>query len=237
MTSPSNHPARRPSGVLLDVDGTLVDSNDAHARAWVEILRQHGFPVELAHVRRLIGKGGDKIVPELTGLAPESARAVKIGRERAQLFKEEYLPRIRPFPRVRALLLRMRHEGLRIVVASSAKAEELDPLLALTEAAALIENRASSDDADRSKPDPDIVAAALRAAQRDARDAIMLGDTPYDVAAATSAGVRIIALRCGGFDAASLAGAVALYKDPADLLAHYETSPLGTKFGAARSVG
>ena len=195
---------RRPHVVLLDVDGTLVDSNDAHARAWVEVLRRNGFPVELAHVRPLIGKGGDKIVPELTGLAPGDRRIDTIGRERMRVFIADYLPYVRPFPKVRELLLRLKSDGRRLVVASSAQADELEPLLALTGADALIESRASSADVEHSKPDPDLIAAALHAGRAEARQAILLGDTPYDVTAAAWAGVRTVGLRSGGSTNAEL---------------------------------
>jgi len=107
-------------GVILDVDGTLVDSNDAHARAWVEALKEGGFDVPFDRVRRLIGMGGDKLLPEVTGLQEDHPRAKPIGERRGQIFKTKYLPSLRPFPGTRDLLLRMRGEGLKLAVASSA---------------------------------------------------------------------------------------------------------------------
>jgi HAD superfamily hydrolase (TIGR01509 family) len=212
-------------GVLLDVDGTLLDSNDAHASAWVDVLRAEGFPARHADVRPLIGMGGDKIVPYLTGLAPQSDHAAAIGKRRAERFKAHYLPTLRPFPAVRALVERLRADGLAIVIATSAQSSELDDLLDRAGVADVIEARVTADDAERSKPDPDIVRAALAKAALAPYEAILLGDTPYDVEAAAQAGVDTVALRCGGFTESQLAGACAVYEDPADLLARYDSSP------------
>ncbi|MDQ3033646.1 MAG: HAD family hydrolase [Myxococcota bacterium] len=215
-------------GVLLDVDGTLLDSNDAHARSWVDVLAEEGLKVEYERVRRLIGKGGDKLVPELTGIDPESDRYQAISDRRAELFKRAYLPSLRAFPSARELVERMRDAGLSLTVATSARSEEADALLEIGGLADLLVRRTSADDAEESKPDPDIVQAALKRARLAAERAVMLGDTPYDVEAATRAGVAIIAVRCGGWDDASLEGALAIYDDPADLLARWDESPLAS---------
>jgi phosphoglycolate phosphatase-like HAD superfamily hydrolase len=212
--------------IILDIDGTLVDSNDAHARAWVEAFAEHGIKIAFEDVRRLIGMGGDKLLPKVSGIPEESPLGKAIGRRRGEIFKTRYLPHIKAFPCARELLLRCRKDGLHLVVASSAKEEELKPLLEIAGAADLIEEKASSDDADKSKPDPDIVQAALDGAGFSAAEAVMLGDTPYDIEAATRAGVRVIAFRSGGWNDAELAGALAIYDGPADLLAHYAESPL-----------
>src|SRR5262249_49565411 len=140
--------------------------------------------------------------------------------------KTHYLPHIKPFPETRELLLRLRAEGLKLAVASSAKEDELKPLLEIAGAADLIEEKTSSDDADQSKPDPDIVQAALDGADLSAHEAVMLGDTPYDIEAAIKAGVKVIAFRSGGWDDEALAGAIAVYDGPADLLAHFYDSPI-----------
>jgi HAD superfamily hydrolase (TIGR01509 family) len=213
-------------GIILDVDGTLVDSNDAHAKAWVEALAEHGINVSFEQVRKLIGMGGDKLLPEVAGIAEDSPKGKAISQRRGEIFKTRYLPNIKAFPRTRELLLRMHDDGLKLVVASSAKEDELKPLLEIAGTADLIEEKTSSDDADNSKPDPDIVKAALDSAGLSADEAIMLGDTPYDIEAASKAGVKVIAFRCGGWDDAHLAGAIAIYDGPADLLAHYDESPL-----------
>jgi HAD superfamily hydrolase (TIGR01509 family) len=213
-------------GVILDVDGTLVDSNDAHAHAWVDALAEHGIDVEFEKVRSLIGKGGDKLLPEVSGIEEETPEGESISKRRGEIFKERYLPKLKAFPSARELLQRMRDEGLKLVVASSAKEDELNPLLKIAGATGLVEEKTSSDDAENSKPDPDIVKAALDSAGFAPDEAVMLGDTPYDIESASRAGVRVIALRSGGWKDADLSGAIAIYDDPADLLARYESSPL-----------
>jgi HAD superfamily hydrolase (TIGR01509 family) len=219
-TDPAPRPPRR--GVLLDVDGTLVDSNDAHARAWVDVLARQGIDVDYARVRPLIGMGGDKILPFLAHIDAHSPRGEAISAERVRLFRERYFPTVRAFPATRALVERLRGDQLQIVVATSAKDEELQPLLALADVEDLVDAKTSSDDAEHSKPDPDIVRAALRKAHLGPAEAILLGDTPYDVEAAAQAGVDTVAFRSGGFSDAQLTGAIAIYDDPADLLARYD---------------
>ncbi len=213
-------------GVILDVDGTLVDSNDAHTRAWVEALAEHGLQVPFDKVRKLIGMGGDKLLPRVTGIREDTPEGEAISKRRGEIFQERYLPTLRPTPGARELLRHLRGQGLKLVVASSAKREELQGLLKVCGADDLIDDQTSSDDAERSKPDPDIVHAALKDAGFPPQEVVMLGDTPYDVESAGRAQVAVIAFRCGGWSDAELAGAVAVYQDPADLLAHYDASPL-----------
>jgi len=210
--------------VLLDVDGTLVDSNDAHAQAWSEVLERNGYPGTFEWVRELIGKGGDKLIPEITGLDEDSHEAKRIAKERSALFSRVYLPHLRGFPGVAALLQRLRAQGLELVVASSASEAELAPLLEACGALPFIRHKTSADDAEHSKPDADIVHVALRKAGCSPGEAVMLGDTPYDVQAAQKAGVPTVALRSGGHSDAALSGAIAIYDDVADLLANFETS-------------
>jgi HAD superfamily hydrolase (TIGR01549 family) len=214
---------------VLDVDGTLIDSNDAHARAWVETGDELGSPIDFAEVRRLIGMGGDKVLPRLTGVEEESAEGERWSERRGEIFRSRHLDSLRPFPHTRDLLQRLKDDGYRLVVASSASEEDLELLLEQAGVADLVEERTSSSDADASKPEPDIVEAALESAGVDAAEAIMLGDTPYDVEACLRAGVRIVALRSGGWDDIGLEGAVAVYDDPADLLRHYDSSPFARK--------
>lgn len=218
----------RPKSVLLDVDGTLVDSNDAHAHAWCAALREAGFDVEFAAVRRLIGMGGDKLLPKIAGIDANSQQGEAVSKRRGQIFQQEYLRQIRPFPRVRELLSRMTQSGLELVIASSAKSDELDGLLEICGAADFIQGKTSSDDVGNSKPDPDIIHAALHRLGRSADSVIFLGDTPYDVEAGLKAGVRVIAVRSGGWKDADLRGASKIYDDAADLLLHFDQSPLMT---------
>jgi HAD superfamily hydrolase (TIGR01509 family) len=223
MTAPS----RRVTGVLLDIDGTLLDSNDAHAQSWVEIFRRYGYDIPFERVRPLIGKGSDKLLPELTGLDPEVGKGKQMTEERKQLFLRDYLPKLRPTRGARDLVKRLRDDGFILVVATSSSGDELEQLLRQARVDDLIEQATSSSDAESSKPDPDIIQAALKKGKLRPQEAVMLGDTPYDIEATGHAGVSTIALRCGGWwDDAALAGAVAIYDDPAVLLADIDRSPL-----------
>lgn len=215
----------RPGTVILDVDGTLVDSNDAHAHAWVDAFAEAGVTVPFEAVRRAIGMGGDKLMPAVSSLTEESQKGKRISARRGEIFKERYLPAVHAFPGTRELVSRLRADGFQLTVASSAKEDELGPLLERAGVADLIEAATSSDDAEESKPEPDIVHAALEKSGAAAPRTFMLGDTPYDIESARAAGVAVIALECGGWSARELEGAVAIYRDPADLLAHYDESP------------
>jgi HAD superfamily hydrolase (TIGR01509 family) len=212
-------------GVLLDVDGTLVDSNDAHARAWLQALSEAGIQAEFATIRRLIGKGGDKLLPEAVGVDAASSEGQSISKRRGEIFRSQFLPRLRAFPRAQDLLTRMRNRGLLLAIASSAHDDELKSLMRICGADELVAARTSSDDGGRSKPDPDIVGTALERVALLPSQAILLGDTPYDVEAGQGAGVAVVALRCGGWSDADLKGAIAVYDSPADLLTHFEESP------------
>lgn len=219
----------RVRGVILDIDGTLINSNDAHARAWVDALAEVDVEVDFADVRRLIGMGGDKLLPAIANIEEDSRLGAKISERRAEIFRQRHLPQLQPFPKARELLLRMTSAGIQLAVASSAKGEELSAFLELARIKDLIEGATSSSDAQSSKPDPDIVAAALVKLALGAPHVLMIGDTPYDIEAAARAGVRTIAFRCGGRSDHDLAGAIAIYDNPADLLAKFDSSPLATK--------
>ncbi len=212
------------AAVILDVDGTLVDTNDAHARAWVDAFAEHGITVAFDHVRRSVGMGGDKLMPEVSGIEESSALGKTIAARRGEIFASNYLPTIKPFPQVRELLQRFTEDGFVLAVASSAKESELGPLLERADVQDLISSKTSSDDADNSKPDPDIVVAAVKQAGCPKDRAIMIGDTPYDVTAARRAGIEIVGFECGGWTREALAGAVAVYRDAAHLLAEYPRS-------------
>jgi HAD superfamily hydrolase (TIGR01509 family) len=217
-------------GVILDIDGTLLDSNAEHAEAWSDALAEHGYYIDASRIRPLIGMGGDKVLPTLIGLSEESPTGRKISRRRGEIFRAKYLPRIRPFPQVRDLVERLEREGRTIVVASSASKEDLRALLEKAGVRDLLDGETSSDDAERSKPDPDIVHAAMEKLDLPPERVVMIGDTPYDVEAATRAGIRTIALRSGGcWTDPELHGATAIYSNPADLLAHLDESPLACR--------
>lgn len=213
-------------GVILDVDGTLVNSNDAHAHSWVEAMAEQGYQVPFDTVRPLIGMGGDKVLPETIGVDKDSPTGKKISQRRGEIFKERYLASVRPFPHAQDLLNHMREHGLKLAVASSAKPDELKSLLSIVGAADLIQDKSSEKDASNSKPAPDIMEVTLRKIGLPANEVLMLGDTAYDIESSKKVGVGTIALRCGGWKDSDLQGAVAIYNDPADLLAHYDESPL-----------
>ena len=206
------------SAVLLDVDGTLVDSNDAHADAWVRAFREGAIDVDPAEVRASIGMGGDKLMPRVSGLDRDSPRGERIAARRREIFMVECLPTLRAFPGVRDLVIWLKRREFTVVAASSATSDELNPLLDVADVRSLLDGATSSDDAEESKPEPDIVHAALARAQVTAADAVMVGDTPYDIAAAGAAGVKTIAFRTGGWPDRQLGGAVAIYDGPWDML-------------------
>ena len=219
--------------MIFDVDGTLVDSNDAHARAWVAAFAEHGITVAYESVRRAIGMGGDKLMPRVARLEEDSPKGRPIAKRRGEIFRAVWLPQLKPFPRTRELVQRVSESGVSLAVASSATEEELHPLLDVAGVSDLIPIRTSSDDAEESKPDPDIVKAALQRTGCSAEQAIMIGDTPYDVEAAGRAGVRIIALECGGWGRADLRNAAEVYRDASELLDRYEESILAKVARAA----
>jgi HAD superfamily hydrolase (TIGR01509 family) len=218
-------PRKRLRGVLLDVDGTLIDSNDAHAESWSDTLKEFGRNVPPEQVRPLIGMGGDKLLPQLLGVDADSETGHKFAERRAEIFRKQYVPTLQPTRGAKELVRRLRHEGLRLIIATSAAEEELNAMLERVGLDDLVDRKTSSSDAESSKPDPDIVQAALKKGNLSPQEAILLGDTPYDVEAAGRAGVDTVALLCGGWDADALDGAIAIYEDPADVLTHFTSSP------------
>jgi HAD superfamily hydrolase (TIGR01509 family) len=219
-------PARPPRAVLFDVDGTLVDTVDLHGAAWVETFRRFGREVPFETVRPQIGKGGDNLVPALLPDATDELRE-EMEAVRGPLFKRDFLPRAVPFPGVRALFERLAEGGVAIVLASSSDEEDVRFHLDLIACADLVDATTSRDDADRSKPCPDIFAAALaKVAPLAAQDAVVVGDSPWDIEAAAKLALPAIGFRSGGFPEDELieAGAFALYDGPSDLLARYDSS-------------
>ena len=212
-------------GVIFDVDGTLAASNEAHARSWVDTLSETGYSVPFDVVWPMIGMGGDKLLPSVIGIESESPEGKKLSRRRWEIFETKYLPHVRPTRGARALVERLKNDGLSIVVASSAGGNELGALLDAAGVRDLMEETTSSSDADDSKPDPDIVKAAVRKSGLDPDELIMIGDTPYDVQASIGANVKLVAFLSGGWTKEELSGAIAIYDDPADLLHWYEKSP------------
>jgi HAD superfamily hydrolase (TIGR01549 family) len=213
-------------GVLVDIDGTMLLSNDLHAHSWVEAFAAHGYDIPYEDVRPLIGMGGDKLITKLRPeLNDESGPGKEISNTRKKLLMEKYMSQFQAAPGSRELVERLLRDGYKLVVATSAEEEELEDLLKASRIADLLEEKTTSSDAEQSKPDPDIVQAALDKTGFPPEQVLMLGDTPYDVQAAQHCGIGLVAVRCGGWSDADLAGAVAIYDDPADLLNNYDTSP------------
>jgi HAD superfamily hydrolase (TIGR01549 family) len=216
--------------VIFDIDGTLVDSVDLHARAWQEAFRHFGKEIPYERVRHQIGKGGDQLMPVFFSEDELDEFGEEMEKYRGELYKREYLPKVRAFPRVRELFQKIKEDGLCLALASSAKGDELKTYKKIADIEDLVEEETSSDDADKSKPHPDIFEAALeRLGDAEPAEAIVVGDTPYDAEAAGKLNLRTIGVLCGGFPEAELraAGCVQIFQGPADLLARYEESLIG----------
>ena len=215
--------------ILFDVDGTLVDSNDMHVLAWEEAFAGIGATFDRQVVHDQIGKGSDMLVPTLLPDLDKAAQE-KLGDAHGCIFKAKFLGEAKPFKQAHDLLAHAHGLGQQVVLASSASQAELDHYLDLLEARALVAATTSSDDVERTKPAPDIFATALAKLSRiDAKEALVVGDTPYDIEAAGKCGIAAVALRSGKFpdEVLRAAGAVAIYDDAAALLAGYADSPLG----------
>jgi HAD superfamily hydrolase (TIGR01549 family) len=218
------------TAVIFDVDGTLVDTVDMHADAWQRALREFGKEVPFEDVRAQIGKGSDQLMPVFLNEAELEEFGEQLEKRRGEIFKSEHLQQARAFPKVRELVERILEDGLQVGLASSAVEEELEHYKELAKIADLIDTATSKDDAERSKPEPDIFAAAVkRLGGPRAEECVVVGDTPYDAIAARKLGIRTIGVLAGGFPESSLRdeGAVEIFQDPADLLANYERSLIG----------
>ncbi|WP_224246970.1 HAD family hydrolase [Hyalangium gracile] len=222
--------------VIFDVDGTLVDSVDEHAEAWRRAFLEFGRDVPFAHVRSQIGKGADQLIPVFFNDEELAQFGKDLEEYRSQLFLKDFLPKIRPFPKVRELFQRLHKEGRRVALASSARQEELEHYIKLCRLKGLFEEATSKDEVDKSKPHPDIFAAAMkRLGSPDVSATVVIGDTPYDALAAGKLSLPTVGVLCGGFSPEDLraAGCRVLMKDPAELLARFEESPRTWPWGEA----
>jgi HAD superfamily hydrolase (TIGR01549 family) len=201
---------------IVDVDGTLVDTNYHHALAWYRSLREHDVTVPLWRLHRHVGMGGDKYVAAVAGEEIEERLGDQL-RERWEEIFEEMIPEIAALPGARALLVALKERGLTVVIASSSIQKHLDAFLDLLDARDVVDGWTMKDDVEESKPEPDLVAAALEKAG--SGDAFMIGDTPWDVASARKAGISTLCLLTGGFgrDELEQAGAAAVYETPQEL--------------------
>lgn len=219
--------------ILFDVDGTLLDSVDLHAECWRQAFAHFGKTVPAAEVRTQIGKGGDHLLPVFLSAEEQKAFGEKLKTYRADLWKREFMHRVRPFRGVRELFEELKRAGHRLALASSSHADELEYYKNLLKIGDLLEGQTSADDAERSKPDPDIFHAALARVEATPENAIAVGDSPYDAEAAGKAGIATAGVLCGGFPEERLtaAGCFALFRDPEDLRAHVEQWADGRRVG------
>lgn len=216
-------------GVISDVDGTLVDSNDYHVDAWLEAFREFGINPPRQAIREQIGKGGDQLIPCF--LSPEqiSSFGDRLDRRKGEIFKTKYLEKVKAFPGVTALFERLDRDRKSIILATSGGAEETRYYIGLIGIERWVKGVISSDDVARSKPYPDLFHMALDRFRWKAEEAVILGDTPYDAAAGAKIGLATIAVLTGGFTEPSLreAGAIEVYSDLPALIRSYHASRLG----------
>jgi HAD superfamily hydrolase (TIGR01509 family) len=217
--------------VIFDLDGTLVDSVDAHALAWQESFKYFGKDIPFEQVRAQIGKGGDQLLPVFFNKLELEAFGDELSDYRKQHFRHNYLPNLKPFPMVRELFERVREDGKQIIIASSSNEDDLKALKHIAGIEDLVDETVSADDADSSKPEPDIFLAALKKSSTDDKHSVItIGDSPYDSIAAKRAGLASIGVLSGGFLEIDLRanGCLAIYRDPADLLERYDSSIITT---------
>lgn len=214
--------------VIFDVDGTLVDSVDFHAEAFQKAFKKFGKDIAFEKIRSQIGKGGDQLLPVFLSEKEIEEFGDDLLDERAKIYKSEYLPNVKAFSKVRELFERIKTDGKKVALGSSSPEDELKVLLKILDVADLIEDKTSADDAEESKPEPDIFEAALeKLGDPKPSETIVVGDTPYDAEAAKKAGIKTIGVLSGGFPRKELEkDCVEIYESPADLLKNYAKSLL-----------
>lgn len=213
------------NAAILDIDGTLVDTNYQHALAWFRAFRQFGHVVPIWQIHRAIGMGGDQLIGHLLSEATEKEQGDDIRAAEGALYLAD-IEEVEPFRGARELIERLDDQGRAVVLASSAKAQEVDHYLDLLDARSLVTGWTSAAEVEKTKPHPDLLQAALEIAGT--RDAIMIGDSVWDCEAAKRAGIDLVAVLTGGFSAAELkdAGACAVYESVGALHAQLADSPL-----------
>jgi HAD superfamily hydrolase (TIGR01549 family) len=211
---------------ILDIDGTLVDSNYQHAIAWYRALRQHGHVLPIWRIHRHIGMGGDQLVASLCGEEVEERQGDDL-RDAEKALYMALIDEVEPLAGARELIVDLQRMGRRIVLASSAKPDEVEHYLDLLDARGLADAWTTAGDVESTKPEPDLVHAALERAQTDS--AVMVGDSTWDCEAAQRAGVQTIAVLTGGFSEQELceAGAVAVFRSIEELRRRLSQTPLG----------
>ena len=214
------------TAAILDIDGTLVDTNYHHAVAWFRAFRQHGHVVPLWRIHRHIGMGGDKLISALLSDEVEEREGDDIRAAEKALYLT-FIEEVEPLRGARALMEDLRDRGSRIVLASSAKEDEVDHYLDLLDARSLADGWTTSADVEATKPSPDLVLAAIE--KVGSKDAIMIGDSTWDCHAAKAAGIESIAVLTGGFSSEELreAGASDVFESIEELRQKLDDTPLG----------
>jgi len=215
-----------PSAAILDIDGTLVDTNYQHAIAWFLAFKQHEVFLPVWRIHRHIGMGGDQLVEALAGEDVDEEKGDDIRAAEKALYLAS-IESVEPFSGARELICDLKDQGREVVLASSAKAQEVDHYLDLLDARELADGWTTSADVEETKPQPDLVNAALE--KLGTRDAVMVGDTPWDIKAAKAAGVETIAVLTGGFgdDELEEAGAAVVFESIVELRERIADTPLG----------
>jgi HAD superfamily hydrolase (TIGR01509 family) len=215
-------------GVIFDLDGTLVDSNELHVLAWHDTFRHFHKDIPLERLREQIGKGGDQYLPVFLDEREMREFGEEADKMRGEIFKKKYLSHVKPFPKVSELFERLRADRKKIALASSGKETEVQHYAKLLEIEELFDSMTTVDQVAQSKPKADVFLAALNLLGLAPGEAVAIGDTPYDVEAAKKIELPVIGLLCGGFPEQAVRdeGAVAIFRDPADLLERYYQSPL-----------
>jgi HAD superfamily hydrolase (TIGR01549 family) len=214
--------------VLFDVDGTLVDTSYLHAVTWHEALRQHGHHIPSVEVHRAIGMGSDETIAHLLGPERDTSQDKAIADAHLTLYRQHWERLVR-LPGAQRLLRACKQRGLRVVLASSASEAELDALRRALDCDDAVDVATSSTDAGEGKPSPDLLHAALDKAGLDTREVAYVGDAVWDGEATRRAGIPFVAVRCGGTPEQDLraAGALEVWRDPADLCDHLDASLVG----------
>lgn len=231
VRSSASYSADMADVLLADIDGTLVDSNALHAEAWRRTFEHFDIQIGMDDAWRQIGKGADQLIPTFVPAERRAQLEPELKAYRKEIFHRDYMSRIVPFSKARELLVLVRERGMKIALATSSDPEDLSTYGKIIGMEDLVDKASTSGDAQASKPEPDIFAAALKKLNMSPPQAIAIGDTPWDAEGAVKLGIPVIGLTCGGWKRDDLlqAGCVEVWQDPADLVAHFEESRLACR--------
>ena len=210
--------------IIFDLDGTLVDSVDYHAQAWVKAFKEYGYDIPFEKVRQEIGKDSKFLIEDLLPAEEAQKHKSDLADYHDKYYQDNFLEKVQPFPQVKELFEAIKKDGIKTILASSAKKEMVEHYKKLLDIKDLVDGATSTDDVDKSKPEPQIFQSALeKLSDLSTEEVIAVGDSPYDAIAAAKISLRTIGVLAGGFERETLtqAGCVAIYQDPADLLDNY----------------